>query len=73
MHRILAFAALLLSLTGAAAGSVLSRDPEHVKVSADGTLGAVDGVWTGPPVTAGLRTKLSGHDLRVWKKGTGGA
>ena len=57
------------------AGSALSWNPQHVKVSGDDTLGSVDGVWTylGPPVAAGARMTLSGHYLRVWKKDAGGA
>lgn len=57
-------------------GSVLSWSPEHVKMSADGTMGAVDGTWTyqGPtPDSGGSRMMLSGHYLRVWKKDAGGA
>jgi ketosteroid isomerase-like protein len=57
-------------------GSVLSWSPEHVKMSADGTMGAVDGTWTFlgvPPTDGSARLRLSGHYLRVWKKDASGA
>ena len=57
-------------------GSRLSWSPEHVKMSADGTMGAVDGTWTyqGPtPESGGPRMVLAGHYLRVWRKDAGGA
>ncbi|HEX4303536.1 MAG TPA: nuclear transport factor 2 family protein [Rhizomicrobium sp.] len=70
-----AFAASLKTGPGNSAGSVLSWAPDHVKVSADGTMGSADGVWTylGPPVTSGARMKLGGHYLRVWQKDASGA
>jgi ketosteroid isomerase-like protein len=70
-----AFAASVKAGPGNPAGSVLSWVPDHVRVSADGTMGSADGVWTylGPPVTSGTRVKLGGHYLRVWRKDTSGA
>jgi ketosteroid isomerase-like protein len=56
-------------------GSVLRWTPEHMQMSADGGMGAVDGTWTyeGPaPQSGGVRTVLSGHYLRVWKRDAAG-
>src|ERR1700710_1142150 len=70
-----AFAASVKAGPGNPAGAVLRWVPDHVRVSADGTMGSADGVWTylGAPVTSGTRVKLSGHYLRVWQKDASGA
>ncbi|MBS0469951.1 MAG: nuclear transport factor 2 family protein [Proteobacteria bacterium] len=57
-------------------GSSLVWSPEHMRLSADRTMGAVDGTWTytGPPPKNGAKPfVLTGHYLRVWHKDAAGA
>ncbi len=55
--------------------NVLSWVPDHVDVSADGTLAWTDGKWTfnGGPDAKGNPVHLTGHYMTVWKKDAAGA